>query len=246
MFYIILFGLGAVIGSFLNVVILRLGTGRSISRGQSICFNCGHTLSPFELIPIVSFVLQRGRCLNCRVRISAQYPSIELLSAVGFVLLAHQTKNILLLVIVLIIYSLSLAIVAYDIKHKIIPDRLVYPLIGFAFVWFLINSGYSNGWIEILAGPLAASFFALLWLLSGGRWMGFGDAKLAFAIGLFLGARGVLEAVILAFWIGAIVGIVLLLVRHHSITMKSEIPFAPFLAGAMFLEYLIPSYLHII
>lgn len=223
---------GLVVGSFLNVVVLRLGTGRSLIGGRSSCMSCGHKLETKDLVPVFSFLFQKGKCRYCKSPISIQYVLVELTTAVAFSLLASRNSSLLLYVIVAIL----IAIAVYDLRHKIIPDTLVYLFIALAFI------AHGPG---LWAGPMLFAAFALLWLLSGGRWMGFGDAKLVLGIGLLLGAPLALGAVLIAFWIGAFFGLALLYLRRGEVTMKSEIPFAPFLILATLMQLFLPIYLPI-
>jgi len=245
LYYIIIFIFGTIIGSFLNVIINRYNTGISIN-GRSVCFSCGKKLLWYELVPIVSFLVQGGRCRGCESRISFQYPIIEITTGLLFLLTYKLQITIHELLYYWIISSLLIVITVYDFKHKIIPNSFVYAFIILSFlglfVTFLPVGIYlPNRW-ELLAGPILAVPFALLWLLSRGTWMGLGDAKLALGIGWLLGLYYGLSAIILAFWIGAVWGIILLIMSHtglflggKKLTMKSEIPFGPFLVLGMLL-----------
>ncbi|MFC1594820.1 prepilin peptidase [Patescibacteria group bacterium] len=224
-----LFGLQ--IGSFLNVVVLRYGTGDSIIKTRSRCFNCSHVLGWKELVPVLSFVLQKGKCRFCKSRISWQYPIVEILTGLVFVLLwlkfSAAGGSALGGLYWLVFFSLLITISVYDIKHKIIPDGLVYALILLTLIF-----SYQN----ILAGLGAFAFFAFLWIVSHGAWMGFGDAKLMTGIGLFLGWPLVLLGSLFAFWLGSVWGISLIILKKAG--SKSEIPFAPFLVLGAFLAFI--------
>lgn len=247
-FYIVFFILGTIIGSFLNVLILRYNTGVSAAKGRSFCFSCGRTLSWSELIPIISFVFQRGKCRNCKSKISWQYPLVELLTGLLFVgvFMKYQAffvvgANLGLIILALILMAVFVFITVYDIKHKIIPDSLV---VVFAVVSLLeillVNHAH---WLSfLLTGPLLALPLFLLWLISKGNWMGLGDPKLVLCIGWFLGPVSGLSAIVLAFWSGAIYGLILMaLSKFHwhglKITQKSELPFAPFLVLGFLLVF---------
>src|SRR5258708_6076020 len=134
--YLIIFALGAAVGSFLNVVILRWNTGLSLG-GRSFCFSCGKTLRPHELIPIASFLFARGRCRRCRAKISWQYPLIELLTGLIFLAVFAQGLPILSAYLYIFVFALLLIISVYDTKHTIIPDRLVYLFIALSLVRLL-------------------------------------------------------------------------------------------------------------
>jgi leader peptidase (prepilin peptidase) / N-methyltransferase len=244
------FLLGLCIGSFLNVVVYRYQTGAPIGNDRSRCMSCGKTLSPWMLIPLISFILQRGRCAYCQTKLSLQYPIVEFLS--GTLALATFLKSGLLHLDVswsaafsfasaFLFFSILLAITAYDWKHKIIPDRFSFLLFLSAILAASISITQEERTIlsSIVASVLAASPFALLWLFSRGKWMGLGDAKLALGLGFFLGYPVAASVPVLAFWAGTIPALLLLLFRR-GITMKSEIPFGPFLALATFILYVYP------
>lgn len=231
---VILFIFGLIVGSFLNVVGLRWNSGISLG-GRSFCGTCGKTLRWHELIPVLSYFWQGGRCSKCRSKISPQYPLVELWTALIFVTVPY---------IYLPVFCIFIVITIYDLRHKIIPDSLVYTAILLSFLLRIIIPSTAGDWI---AGPALFSFFALIWFLSRGRAMGFGDAKLALAIGWLLGAGGGYEAVVLAFWAGAAFGIISILLSRitpllrgaKGITMKSEIPFAPFLVLGVWLSLIL-------
>lgn len=253
-FYLAVLLFGAVIGSFLNVVIYRYNTGLSALRGRSMCFSCGKKLAWYELIPIVSFLIQEGACRSCGSPIARQYVAVEsvtaflfLLSALVMLPFAPNAIDIIRLVLVWGIVSLLMVIAVYDMRHKIIPDGIVYAFIGTSFVFAFTDSVLTGAGIpdifRLLGGPVLFLPFALLWFFSRGAWMGFGDAKLAWGIGWLLGLRAGISAVVLGFWAGALAGIFLLLREKFALKikgtkgvldapgfgMKSEIPFAPFL-----------------
>lgn len=231
------FILGAIIGSFLNVVIYRYHTGKTVG-GRSECLTCGKTLGARELIPIASFIFQRGRCRKCGARISFQYPLVEVTTGLLFLLAytLHPAPYNLLYYGVTV--SILMVIVVYDIRHTIIPDSFAYAFAALAFLYGLLVPpvGISLLWF-VLSGPFLAAPFAFLWFISQGRWMGLGDAKLALGIGWFLGWYAGISALILAFWIGAAVGISLLFLKGKRFTMKSEIPFGPFLVLGMLIVF---------
>ncbi|MBI2099823.1 MAG: prepilin peptidase [Candidatus Vogelbacteria bacterium] len=226
------FTLGLIVGSFLNVVIYRYNTGRTMVRGRSRCLACGGALTWYELLPLVSWFVQRGRCRRCRSHVSWQYPLVELLTGALFALVWSLGLSIPLTTLYLIIVSLLVVITVYDLRHKIIPDGFVYGFDLLALV-ALVWRGQDLP-LDLTAGATLFFFFWLLWFVSRGRWIGFGDAKLALGVGWLLGWRGGLSALMLAFWIGALVGVGLIVAAKlrpggRAVTMKSEIPFAPFI-----------------
>lgn len=246
-FILFVFLFGLIIGSFLNVVILRYQTGRSLS-GRSGCLSCNRKLRWYELVPVFSFFLQKGHCRGCQSKISWQYPLVELLTGFLFVLVAwHFPGDWPAIIFYWLITSLLVIIVVYDFKHKIIPDRFVFALIILSLLKpiilldspILLNLGLG------VVGALAVSLpLFLLWLVSRGRWLGFGDVKLALGVGLLLGWQFGLSALMISFWLGAIIGLFLiawgktrLWRKGKSYTMKSEVPFAPFLILGFWLVF---------
>ncbi len=259
-FFVFVFG--TIVGSFLNVVILRYNTGMKFfgkiigPKERSMCFSCGKKLSWYELLPVLSFCFLRGKCAGCKSKISWQYPLVEIATGLLFVGIVYLNFSIVLSVLYAVIWSLLIVITVYDMRHKIIPDGLAYAFAAFAFLatlcvgFFQPTAGKATAEIGSLlldhglAALLFFSFFGGLWWVSGGRWLGFGDAKLAIGVGLLLGLARGLTALTLAFWIGAAVSIVLLVFQAvyqkvvqvgslrrlpMALTMKSEIPFAPFI-----------------
>jgi leader peptidase (prepilin peptidase)/N-methyltransferase len=248
LFYIIFFIFGSIIGSFLNVLVLRYNTGLSFVRGKSKCFSCGVNIEWYDLIPILSYIFLGGKCRNCQSKISIQYPIVEFITGVLFVLAFYKIGEIgVVLFSVLAILSLLVAITVYDLKHKIIPDGLVFSFVGLSLFLLLFKTFLSGVWgidfiISLLAGPALFLFFFFFWFISSGRLMGFGDAKLALGVGWFLGMVYGISAIVLAFWIGAIFSLTLLAFQKLKIsggklTMKSEIPFAPFIIIGLLLEF---------
>jgi leader peptidase (prepilin peptidase)/N-methyltransferase len=242
---IIIFGLGLIIGSFLNVVILRLNTGRSIAVGRSKCASCSRVLAWYELIPVFSFLGLRGKCRSCKTQISFQYPLVELVTALVFVIIYTHIvlpqgffwHSYLTILFAAVVASLLIVITIYDLRHKIIPDKIVYPFIFLSFIsliWKVFTVPAFSFLGGFSAGLLLAAPFFFLWFFSKGRMMGFGDVKLALGIGWLVGLAGGITVFFLSFWFGAIVGLLLMAAsRAHG--MKSEIPFAPFMIIALFI-----------
>jgi len=236
---IIVFLFGLAIGSFLNSIVFRYNTGESVANGRSRCFNCGRALSWAELIPVFSFLILRGKCKNCSSKISWQYPAGELLTGILFLafFIEWQKKfpdNAAVLLFWFLICSFLVLITLYDIKHKIIPDSFAYSFLALAFLSKFIFSEINL--LDLFLSLLPAAFLFSLWFFSKGRWMGLGDAKLMLGGGVFLGFPGVVYALLLSFWIGALAGIALLL-GFSGITIKSEIPFGPFLILGIVLAF---------
>jgi prepilin signal peptidase PulO-like enzyme (type II secretory pathway) len=230
---VILFVFGVIIGSFLNVVALRHRSGLTLS-GRSHCPHCGKTLHALELVPILSYIFLRGRCRGCRAKISLQYPLVEAWVGLIFLTVFDPALSLLQNIFILFTFCLYVAITIYDFRHKIIPDNLAYLSIFSALLSRFLSMGSFHDWF---AGPLLFLFLGGIWLISRGKAMGFGDAKLALSVGLLLGMAEGFSAIVLSFWIGALFGIGVLIYQWinpllsgaKKITIKSEIPFAPFI-----------------
>lgn len=248
MFEILFFILGLAFGSFLNVVLFRYGTGLGFG-GRSRCASSGRVLRWYELIPVISFFVQGGRSRYTGSRLSWQYPLVEFVTGVLFAgayifafqqsLFVDTVSFLALLLVSLSVVSLVVLICVYDIRHMIIPNEFSYPLIGLSFISLFISLDPFIFTIPsmsaLFAGPLVALPFVLFWFVSRGRWMGFADAKLALAMGWFLGLSSGFAAVLLAFWFGAIISIVVLVFSKQQKKQNALIPFAPFLLAGFLL-----------
>jgi leader peptidase (prepilin peptidase)/N-methyltransferase len=239
------FLLGCIIGSFLNVVIYRLHTGRTIG-GRSHCPSCGGVLKSMHLVPILSYLALRGRCAYCRARISPQYMLVELLTGGLFAFVAFAVEDPILRVLYLVLMAVFVVILVYDLRHTVIPDEGIFAAIGAVLLIALYGVFQGDdAWaliLRLLGALFGFMFFAVLWSVSEGRWVGFGDAKLAIPLGLLVAWPAALSALVLSFWVGAALSLALLGVQSvlrrgqarlrfipRLLTMKSEIPFAPFL-----------------
>lgn len=236
MIWCILFVFGIAIGSFLNVVILRYDGERFLLDhraigGRSHCPHCRRTLRWFELIPVASYLLQGGRCRNCGVRLTVQYPIVELLSGIIFmgVPFALAGAPIALSVLWVTVIEALLVMSFIDLRLGIIPDE-INIVIGVVGVFLAIFSGQGAGGIigRIAGAALAGAFFGLLIAITRGRGMGMGDLKLAVPLGLVFGWPAIVLVLVLAFVLGAAVGMIAV-IRHRK-TMKGTVPFGPFLA----------------
>lgn len=239
------FGFGVIIGSFLNVYIYRFHTGKSLS-GHSHCLSCGTRLRWYELLPLVSYLGLRGRCRSCGSHIPARYFLVELATGLLFALSLTLSLDLITILLWWYILAVLMVITVYDLYHFIIPDRLTAYLLAAALVlvgyeyWLAPVSLDSLLW-RFGAALMGAGFFYLLWWMSKGQWLGFGDVKLAIPLGFLVGAGTVFSFVVLSFWIGAAISLVILGWQHlnrgkaslplppKALTMKSAVPFAPFL-----------------
>jgi leader peptidase (prepilin peptidase)/N-methyltransferase len=220
MMYFLAFVYGLIFGSFLNVLIDRLPKGQDVIWGRSRCDYCKRNLRWFELIPVISFVLQGGKCLRCYKKLSIQYMLMEVVTAIGFtVLLLFFHYSLGLYLASLVIFSSLLVITVTDFKTQIIPDSMiVLGLLG-AIAFFTVQNA--------LSAVAATGFFYALWYFTKGRGMGFGDVKLAFLLGLILGYPKIVAALYIAFLTGAVVGVILIFRGKKS--LKSKIAFGPFM-----------------
>jgi leader peptidase (prepilin peptidase)/N-methyltransferase len=246
--YTLVILLGLVIGSFLNVYIYRFHTGRSLA-GSSHCLSCARPLAWYELLPVFSYLALRGRCRTCGSYIPFRYVLVELLTAGLFILAFSLVPLSMLLILWWLLLAVLVVIVVYDLYHLIIPNELVVAVAVVAtsmLLWSLVEQPFFLDLLIHAAAALGAfAFYGGLWLVSRGRWIGLGDAKLAAPLAFFLGPWATFSFVVLSFWIGAGLSLLLLVVQrvlkrgqHRlskyglTITMKSEVPFAPFLVLA--------------
>jgi prepilin signal peptidase PulO-like enzyme (type II secretory pathway) len=253
LFYTALVLAGLALGSLLNTITLRHEKGERLS-GRSRCMSCAHELSWYELIPVVSYLIQGRKCRSCSSTISLQYPLVELATALLFVLVGYVVEpfaapllsmGLLVLVVHLCIWSVLTAITVYDLRTKLIPNTFSYTFAAVAFIALFISpSGYTMpGLWELLAGPICFLPFFVLWAASHGRWIGLGDGKLSLGIGWFLGLPLAGTAILTAFWLGAVISLALIAVQRvlHTgdtqLTMKSAVPFGPFLVLGTLVTY---------
>jgi prepilin signal peptidase PulO-like enzyme (type II secretory pathway) len=251
---------GLLIGSAINAMVWRLYVGRSWVRGRSECPDCGHKLAAKDLVPVVSWLWLRGRCRYCGQRIHWQYPVVEALTAGLFGLSAWALvpvgavtgagMNAVAVVqfgFWLVLLTMLVVLAVYDLRWLLLPDKVMVPLMVVALVYAVTMAGL-HAWVlhdpgawRMLLGPLVAAvgaggaFYALV-ALSKGRAMGGGDIKLAFAMGLMLGLQGTAAAMLLAFNVAAIVGVVLIATKKRG--RRDQIPFGPFLVGGTVVAFL--------
>jgi leader peptidase (prepilin peptidase)/N-methyltransferase len=218
---------GAVVGSFLNVVAYRLPRRESLITPASRCPGCGTAIKPYDNVPVLGWLLLRGRCRACGVRISARYPAVEALTAalaVTVVLVRHSTHDLALgLVLVAVLVPVALI----DLEHRIIPNKITLPAAIAAVALGALTR--PSGVPEQLIGGAAAGAFLLLFALVYPRGMGMGDVKLAAVLGLFLG-RSVGVALMVGVLAGTVVGAVIMARQGIDEGRKMAVPFGPFLA----------------
>lgn len=236
---ILLFLYGLVLGSFYNVVALRVPDGKSIVAPRSACPKCGHRLTFLELIPVFSYFIQGGKCRQCKARISPIYPFFELLTAALFTIAPFSVGWSGELLIALTLISMLVIITVSDLAYMIIPDRVLIVFAGLFFFERLLFPLVP--WWDSLAGA-AAGFFLLLAIAvvsKGG--MGGGDIKLFAVIGFALGVKLLLLSFFLSTLFGAFFGVIGLLIG--AIKRKQTIPFGPFIALGSLVAYFFGDYL---
>jgi len=243
-----IFILGSVVGSFLNVVIFRLGTEDKIVNSRSKCLACSHQLAWYDLFPVFSFLSLGGKCRYCKIKISWQYPLVEIVTGAFFVLLFVKNFtgynpnlfSVIFYVLLVYIFSSLAVIFVYDLRHYIIPDEVIYPAIAIGFVFVLLSfyvGGYDAYYLanHAISAAIAGGFFLFLVVVTKGKGMGGGDVKLGLLMGLVLGFPEIFLALFLSFVSGALVGVTLIIFGKKK--MKSMVPFGPFLVFGFLVSY---------
>jgi leader peptidase (prepilin peptidase)/N-methyltransferase len=228
------FVVGLVFGSFLTVVIHRIPAGESIVRPRSRCPACGAEIRARDNVPVVSWVLLRGRCRACGERISAEYPLVELATAALFAAAAALVDPIYAASLAAPFLGIMLAIAVIDARHRVVPNRIVYPSLAL-FAVAIVVGDLAGGGVDALDAGIGLALYGvplLLVALAVPQGMGMGDVKLAALIGLVLGSFG-LSYVGVAAGVGVIGGGIGALVALALLGAgrKDQIPFGPFLAG---------------
>lgn len=234
---------GLIAGSYLNVVIHRLPRQLSTVLPRSRCPQCGSLIRPYDNIPVLSWLLLRGRCRTCKSPISARYPFVEALTASLFVLAVERFGPTRSAVVAAGLSALLLALAAIDLEHLILPDKLTIPgiVVGVALQPWI-------GWVGVRGALIGAALGAGILLVAYGGWwlvrreegLGLGDVKMLALVGAFLGWRGVVVTLFLGALAGAVVGVTLLVARRGD--AKSRLPFGTFLAaGALVALYFGPE-----
>ena len=240
--------LGLMMGSFLNAWVWRTKEGeRSVAQGRSICPSCEHVLGFSDLVPVFSWLALGGKCRYCRSRISLQYPVVEIVTSLSFALSALWWPfnlvgmiDLVLFVIWLFITALFVALAVYDLKWYLLPSVFMSKLLGLTILWLILYSLYGAGLEEWLISPvlgagLAFGFFYLIHILGRGKWMGGGDVKLVFVLGLLVGLQGTIVGLFVSFVTGALFGLALIAANIKS--REDMVPFGPFLLAGFWLAF---------
>lgn len=225
---------GAIIGSFLNVVIYRLPLGQSLLRPPSRCRKCSYQLRWFDNIPVFSWLFLKGRCRKCGTGVSWQYPLVELITAALFVLVVWMTPLSPLMAARLILVCILIVLFGIDLEHHILPNSITLPGIAVGLLLSLIAP---PGWKDAVIGALLGA--GVLYAIAAGYYfwrreegMGMGDVKMLAMIGAFLGWKNVLVTLVLSSFSGAIIGVGMMAFERGG--MKYALPFGTFLAlGAL-------------
>ncbi|MBU0707791.1 prepilin peptidase [Patescibacteria group bacterium] len=244
---LLIFIVGINIGSFLNAIIWRLHTKEGFLRGRSYCPKCKTSIRARDLVPLLSYALLRGRCRDCQKHIDWQYPLVELITGVLFVITYLKFSLSEEFIVYAIYVSFLIVVFVFDLRHYLILDRVMLPAgIVALFGSLILGVGFFNILIGIIIG---GGFFFLQYVLSRGKWIGGGDIRLGLVMGLMLGWEKLLAALFVSYLIGSVAGISLVLWKQKK--WQSRLPFGVFLTTATFVtlvwgEVLINWYLDLV
>ncbi len=244
---IIIFLVGLSFGSFLNVIVYRLPKKSSLITPPSSCPNCNKKLGFVELIPLFGYLILRGRCKHCQVKISLRYPLIELTVGLIFVLIYYFYGSTIDTLLYITLLFLLLAVALIDFEHRIVPNGIVAAGLILGLIYYL--PALANLWLDLpgfliaerdlidaAGGFLLGGIIMLVILLVSRGGMGAGDMKLMALIGLYVGLRGAAVVMLLGFFLGAVVGVTYMALG--KLTRKDALPFAPYLSLAALIEVL--------
>lgn len=234
-YLILFFIIGLMVGSFLNVLILRIDNLKSVVNTRSRCPGCKHTLAWNDLIPLVSFFLLKGRCRYCGKKISNQYPMVEFGTGLAFAVLFLAFGLNLPLIYYLLIFSILIVVFVYDLRTQMTPEVFVWLALVLSFLgsWYFGGLGMLS---MIYGGLVAGGVLALLVIVSKEKWMGSGDIKIGLILGFLVGYPAAVFGIFSAFLLGSIAGLIYMKIANK--TMKDTLPFAPFLILAAYISLL--------
>ena len=237
MSYLIFFLFGIIIGSFLNVIIYRIPNSLSIVSPRSFCPNCKYKIPFYRNIPLISFILQKGKCVSCQKKISLSYPVIEFLSGIIFVV-GYNYTNYPESLFFIIIANLLLCIAVIDYKYFIIPYEISISMFLVLIPYIIINSNLKYNLYGMLFGVgYLLSIFILTWFFTKKQPIGFGDIILIMLLGLWLGPVKILLTIFIAAITGIIFWVILSLAKGY--TKQKKLPFGTFLSLSAIIIYLI-------
>ena len=255
-FDVFVFIFGAVVGSFLNATVYRVKNKEDFIVARSKCESCNHVLSPLDLVPVLSYIFLRGKCRYCKEKIHKRDFFFEIITGIVFLLyfnflsFNYLVNNSIFvyvnIALYLIIICIFLYIGLYDFLYYEISDKLVLYSSIIIFIYFSVS--YYFGYISlysilnhVVTGIIVAGLFLFIILITKGEGMGGGDMKLVFLMGLILGYPAILYVLFVSFVLGAVIGLILILVKNK--TLRSSIPFAPFLSSSIILYIIFSVYL---
>ncbi|MFH1890921.1 MAG: prepilin peptidase [Candidatus Kuenenbacteria bacterium] len=273
---IFVFFFGLIIGSFINCVIYRLHAKKSFLRGRSFCPKCKHQLVWYDNIPVLSFLLLKGKCRYCQKKISIQYPLVELITGILFIIVfiitIKQFNNLTILDILLncsiaqllmlfrnwVFTAILIIIFIYDLKYCLILDKITIPAMVIALVLNITVRYMQIGLADklfyyfiilLFSGVICGGFFLIQFLVSKGKWIGGGDIRLGFLMGLMLGWPYAIAALFISYIIGSVIGLGLILSKRK--TIKSQVPFGTFLGVGTFIallwgDWIVQKYLNLL
>ncbi len=247
MLYLLTFVVGLSIGSFVNVLLYRLPRQESFAKTRSKCPHCSYQLQWFDLVPLASFIFLSGKCRKCKESISPSYPAVELLfGLLSLLIFLEFTGNLLIVLFWLIIVSALAVLMLFDFRYLILPDLVLVSILVVTVVYEVAYRALGWSWFgvtwqsSIMAAMVIAIVFGAVWFFSRGKWLGFGDVKLGFIVGLIFGVSGSAFILYASFIIGGAIALMLLL--SHKATLKTKLPLGSFIsmASILYVFYQIP------
>jgi prepilin signal peptidase PulO-like enzyme (type II secretory pathway) len=241
---IIIVWLGLILGSFINAWVWRTRNDRSVAKGRSACPKCHHQLAWYDLLPVLSYIALRGKCRYCKAKISAQYPLVELGTAVLFGLLYWQISHAgaygwAQFVLILAISILLVAGFVYDALYMELPEKYMLPAIALGVISLGLKA-YQNGWDmlvpQLIGLGCVVLFYTALWYFSGGKWLGAGDIRIAAVMGLILQPKQLVVALFFTYIVGAAYGMIVLSKSKQKRGIK--VPFGPFMIIGLYIGLL--------
>ncbi len=243
--YIIIFLYGIVIGSFVNVLIYRLPKHENIAVEHSHCMSCGHKLGWYDLVPLLSYIFLKGKCRYCKAKISLQYPLIEAVNGVGYVVIFYFAGLNLFSILYALTFSVLVAVTVIDWRTYEIPPALNIVIAVLGVIMTVLDRTY---WASHLIGAVCVSgFLLILFILTQGRGIGGGDIKLMAAAGLLLGWRKIIFALVIGCIIGSIIHLILMKIKGKDRVLA----FGPYLSVGIVTmmiwgDTIIKAYLHLV
>lgn len=239
-FIVLFFVIGLAMGSFVNAWVWRTKEGKSVAKGRSMCPDCHHQLSVKDNIPVISYIILRGRCRYCNKPISIQYPLVEIITSLLFVAVylyfsPGSMYTWFLVAVWCIISVLLISAFVYDLRWMILPDKFTLPVIIMAIILLGVQAvvyGVASVYAQLIAALVFTSVYLAIWILSKGKLLGGGDIRLALLMGLLLSVPQLLVGVFVAYTVGAVVGVLLIAIKLKKRT--DAVPLAPFLIFGLY------------